>query len=831
MYYTNAVRRGDNILVRGISNGKAFKNKVPYKPTLFINTTNFNSKYKDIYGKPCGAVKFDSMKDAIEWQKENKHTCDVLGMDNFVLAYLGDTYPNDIEFDLAEIRICIIDIEVSAPEFPNPLHSKYPIDALTLYDSIRDTYYVWGVKPWSEKKSELDQSILDKVEYTHCTSEKDLLARFIMHWHSACPDVISGWNSDDFDMPYVHGRLMKVLGEGAANRLSPWEVVTVRDDKDQFGNLRLKINIYGVAMLDYLALYRKFTYTTRAFYKLGYIAQCELDDNKLEFEGSHEALAQENYQKYIDYNIKDVWIVKKLEEKLNLFSVAIGMAYAAKINYDDAFGPVKMWDAIIFNELKQQHVVIPKNRRSERQPFEGAYVKEPVPGFYEWMISFDLTSLHPMLMNQYNISPETKRGRAEWVSIDDYVNKVAVVKEPEFATAANGVLYTKEFKGVIPSVALKVFNKRVHHKGLQQEFKSKAKVESDPVKKAEYTKRAVLENVRQMAYKYSINSLYGSLGSPYFRYYDLDNAEAVTVSSQLVNRWIERKINEYLNSIIPGPAKSRSVAGDTDSNYFTFKDVVDTFPAFKGKSKPEIVEMLDQFAEKKIIPVINAATAELAEYMNAYDNFMTMKREAIASTGFWTAKKRYALDVWDMEGIRYKEPEIKITGLETVKSSTPKFCIPALEHCIEIILRNDNSKLLSYINQFEKEFSTRDYREIASITSVNNIRKYSDANGFPMKGATAQVKGALAYNRLKLKDRINDGDKVGLLPLKLPNKFNSPIIAYTSEGLSDDLKESVTAVIDYNALYAKTFLAPLELMTKAVGWKTEDTNDLLSFFE
>ena len=483
MYYTNAVKYGNNILVRGIANGKQIKQKVQYKPTLFVSTTDTSFGYKDIYGNPCCPIKFNDIRDAMDWQKVNKHTYDILGMDNFVLAYLGDTFKNDIDFNLDEIRTDIIDIEVSAPEFPNPLESKYPIDALTLYDNIDDVYYSWGVAPWSERKSELDPEILSKVQYYECGDEKSLLAKFIMHWSEKCPDVISGWNSDDFDLPYVHGRLEKVLGESAANKLSPWGVVIVRDEKDKFNNLRKKINIYGVSSLDYYALYLKFTYTPRAFYKLGYIASVELDDTKLEFEGSHENLAKTNYQKYIDYNIKDVWLVKKLDEKLNLFAVAIGMAYAARINYDDAFGPVKMWDAIIFNELKQQRVVIPKNKRVERQPYEGAYVKEPVPGFYEWIMSFDLTSLHPMLMNQYNISPETKVGRAKHVHIDDYVNKVVVVENPEFATAANGVQYTKEFKGVIPTVALKVFNKRVHHKNLQQEFKAKNELIKQELKK------------------------------------------------------------------------------------------------------------------------------------------------------------------------------------------------------------------------------------------------------------------------------------------------------------------------------------------------------------
>lgn len=827
-FYTNAVRFGGDILVRGIQNGRQVKTKVKYKPTLFVHCNSTDTKYRDIYNKPCIPVKFDDMWEAHSWKKENRQHSEILGMDDFAFAYLADQYPNDVPFDIDQIRIGIIDIEVTAPEFPEPKLAKYQIDAITLYDSIDDVYYSWGLDSWSSRKSELPAEIVDKVQYKCCPGEKELLSNFILHWLAKCPDVISGWNSDEFDLPYLYQRLNKVLGESSANRLSPWGIVQTRDKKDKFGGSKMVIDIYGVAALDYMALYKKFTYVNRPFYKLGYIASVELGDDKLDYDGDLSKLAAADHQKYIDYNIKDVWLVKQFDEKLALFSQAIGMAYSARINFGDAFSPVKMWDAIIFNEVKKNHIVIPEQRHPERKSFEGAYVKEPIPGFYRWVISFDLTSLHPMLMNQYNISPETIRGLVPHVHIDDYVYGRAVISDPEFATAANGMQYTKEFKGVIPIVALNVFNTRLKHKALQQEFKKKMLACGDPVKKAEYKKQMGLHYVKQMAAKRQINSLYGSLGSPYFRYYNINNAEAVTVSSQLVNRWIERYINEYLNSILP-EQKSRSVAGDTDSNYFTFDDVVKHFPAFKNKSDAEIVEMLDQFSEKRIIPVINKACEDLAKYMNAYDNFMSMKREAIASTAFWTAKKRYAMDVWDMEGARYKSPEIKITGLETVKASTPRFCVPALEECVRIILREDNDALFRHIDKFEKEFRTRDYREIAANTAVNNIAKYSDKEGNPIKGCPMNVRAALAYNKVAT-NKIKDGDKVGLLKLKQPNKFRTPVFAYTSDGLEGDLKDLVVAAIDYSELYDKVFMAPLELMTKAIGWKAEDTNDLSSFF-
>jgi len=827
-FYTNAVRSGGEILVRGIKNGKSVKTRVKYQPTLFVHCQSEDTKYRDIYGKKCMSVKFDNMWDAQNWMKENKGRGEVLGMENFYLAYLADLNPTPISFNIAQIRTAIIDIEVTAPEFPDPVAAKYEIDAITLHDSIDDVYYSWGLQPWASRKSELPPEVVEKVKYRECPTEKELLAHFIMHWKAACPDVISGWNSDGFDIPYLYQRLLKVLGESAAKRLSPWDVVIAKEKKDKYGQARLEVNIYGVAALDYLKLYMKFTYVKRAFYKLGFIALIELGDDKLDYEGDLSKLAAVNHQKYMDYNIKDVWLVKRFDEKLGLFSQAIGMAYSARINYDDAFSPVKMWDAIIFNHLKAENIVIPQLRHPDRQSFEGAYVKEPIPGFYKWVMSFDLTSLHPMLMNQYNISPECIRNRVDHVNIDDYVNGVAPIFNPELTTAANGMQYTKEFKGVIPIVALKVFNTRVHHKNLQQEFKQKAKDEKDPVLKAEYLAQMTLNNVIQMAAKIQINSLYGSLGSPYFRYYDVDNAEAVTVSSQLVNRWIERYITEYLNSILP-EQKERAIAGDTDSNYFTFDDVVNHFPAFKNKSDAEIVEMLDRFSEQKIIPVINKACDDLAKYMNAYDNFMSMKREAIASTAFWTAKKRYAMDVWDMEGLRYKEPQIKITGLETVKSSTPMFCVPALEKCVEIILREDNAALFKHMDDFEKEFKTRDYREIGSVTAVNNIKKYSDKEGNPIKGCPMNVRAALAYNKVA-KNKIKDGDKIGILKLKEPNKFRTPVFAYTSDGLEGDLKDAIVKSMDYYELYEKVFTAPLKLMTDAVGWKHEDSNDLASFF-
>lgn len=846
-FYTNVTKYGNNLLVRGYNDGEPFQEEVPFAPTLFVNTTE-ETPYKDIYGNFCMPVVKESIREMNEYIKHMKDISNVklLGMENYIFQYISDTYKN-VKYNFDHIRTAFVDIEVySRDGFPQPKDANAVIDAITHYDSIEDVYYVYGLKPWSKAKSGLvgkhkigtsgdeelvdfEKEILDKVNYRQYATEIDLLIGYLQKWSENPPDVVTGWNSEGFDFPYIVQRITNVLGEGSANKLSPWGRINKTLGRDKFGNERLHVDIVGVSQIDYMDAYIKFGFRPpRAFYSLDYISLVELGQNKLEYSGSHADLSDDDYQKYIDYNIKDVFLVHELNKKLALIRLIIGLSYYSCMNFQDPFSPVKMWDAIIFNKLRESKIVVPASNPGTRASFPGAYVKEPKPALYKWICSFDLTSLYPMLLNQYNISPETIRNKLHTdLLINDLINKLADIPNPELTTTPNGMQYTKEFKGVVPSVALEVFEARAHHKALAKEAKkNNNKVEE------------TLQNTLQMSKKIAINSLYGALGNIYFRYYDINNAAAVTTSGQLSIRWIERKLNEFFNKVC-GESKDRCIAIDTDSVYFNLEDFVEKY--LPNKSDDFICKALDKFCEEKVQQFINDSYDELAEYMNAYEQRMHMDREAIARTGFWTAKKRYALDVLNMEGYQYTQQEydkgknLKILGLETQKSSTPIFIQDKLKECIITILRNNNQTLLDDITQFESEFKKLDYNTICGITSVNGINKYSDKNGFPTKGAQVHMKGTLAFNRLAEKynvDKIKDGDKIRVLFLKVPNKLQSEAIAIPINGLPNEFPINyITDKIDYNKIYEKVFLSPLQLITDSIDWKTEDTVDITSFFE
>ena len=828
MFYTNAQVLGDKILLRGINDsGKPFKEKVNYSPTLFTNCID-ESKYKDIYGKFCVATKFDSIKACNDWIESNKHSqIDILGMQDHSLAYIADNFPDKIDYDSSKVRIAFIDIEVYSPdEFPDATKSEYPIDALTMYDSISKKYYVFSTKKWNKEDSELDKTILDNVIYKECFTETDLLSSFLNKWKQNYPDAVTGWNSNLFDLVTIYKRMKLLLGETVAKTLSPWNMILERKSYDDHGNDSINLNIYGIAFLDYYSLYKKFTYEPRAFYNLNYIAQVELNETKLEFDMSHAELSDKQPQTYVDYNIKDVFLVNKLDEKLRLIMLSIGVAYDSHINYKDIFSPVKMWDAIIFNDVKKSKIVIPKVKSHERESFTGAYVKEVIPGFYKWVISFDAESLYTSILNQLNISPETIRNRADRFSIEDLINKNVILPNPDLTYAPNGMQYTREFKGVIPSVGHKVFEARKVHKKQQLEYERLSENSSNKEEKQRYKNLAIIEKVTQEAKKYAINSLYGALGNVYFRYYNLDNAEALTTSGQLIIRFIEKKLNEYFNKILKTDV-DRCLAVDTDSNYFCVEDFVEKY--MPNKTTQEKVELLDKFCKEKLSAYLDKSSKELADYVNAYENRIFFKREIIADSAFWRSSKKYAMNVWDKEGVRYKQPKIKAMGIESQQSSIPKLVQDAMKECTRIILQEDQQSLIKYIEDFEINFKGLPCDSVAPITSVNGIKKYSDKDGNPIKGAQAHVKGALAYLRI-YKTGIKNGDKVSVLPLRVPNRFNSKHLAFPQSGIPSDIKEYVFSKVDHQELWEKVFFNSIKLTTDAIGWKCKDEVDLLSFF-
>jgi DNA polymerase elongation subunit (family B) len=474
--FLNTVVRGDNILERYLDgNNEEQVRKVPYKPSLFFNSKD-ETNYKDIYGNYVMRKKYDSLVDAREARKsyDGVHGASVLGMDNFGYAYMSDTY-NDMKPDMKNVRIAIVDIEVTAPCFPSPIVAIWEIDAITHYDYLEDQFYTWGCGEWCREKSVLPEEILNKLTYFRCTSEKDMLIKYLQFWAENPPVIISGWNSKFFDTPYIYQRILKVLGETNVRRLSPWKIVRCVEGADAYHNDTISIDILGVCELDYIKLYRKFVLEPRVSYKLDSIGEIEVGQKKIDF-SEYKNLADlkaRNHQLYIDYNIGDVDLVFRIDGARNLFNLAINIAYYAKINFDDVFSPIRTWDAILFNSLRQQNIVIPEKVQHPKERFMGAWVKEPnggAGGLFESILSVDLESLYPCVIMQWNISPETIVEEFHPQPIQKWVDGTAKFDTNDLSCNPNGVRYSKTKRGVIPIEIEKVFKQRKHHKKLNQQY-------------------------------------------------------------------------------------------------------------------------------------------------------------------------------------------------------------------------------------------------------------------------------------------------------------------------------------------------------------------------
>ena len=338
----------------------------------------------------------------------------------------------------------------------------------------------------------------------------------------------------------------------------------------------------------------------------------------------------------------------------------------------------------------------------------------------------------------------------------------------------------------------------------------------------------------QQVRKICLNSLYGALGNTYFRYYKLDNAEAVTYTGQVIIRWLERKLNEFLNKTLKTEDKDYVVASDTDSIYLVLGDMVDTLPSDVTSDKERVVSILDKFSKQMIEPFIAASCKELSDYLQCYEETLVMKRECISEKGIWTAKKRYILNVWDNEGVRYNEPSLKMMGIEAVKSSTPAPCRTYIKDCLKIVMNGTEDELIAYIEEKREHWNSLSPEEIGFPRTANNVDKYMDAMSLYKKGTPMHVRGALLFNHyLKTKNlinkynQINPGEKIKYLYLKTPNPTGENVISFISE-FPKEL--NFNSFIDYDIMYQKGFIDPLQGILDAIGWQAEKHATLFDFF-
>ena len=828
-FYTNVQMVGDNFLVRGYEDGKHFATREKFYPTLFVDSKK-KTKYKTLNGEYVEAIEPGTVRESRDFIKRYNEVenFNVYGNERFIYQYISDRYPDEeLKFDIDKIKLMTLDIEVKSEQgFPDVESAAEEILLISIQDYTTKQIRTWGLGPFKNTQ--------DNVIYKSFRTEYELLNDFINWWmiEENTPEVITGWNSKLYDIPYMCRRIERILGEKLMKRMSPWGLVT-EDRTVIMGREHISYDIGGVSQLDYLDLYKKFTYKAQESYRLDYIASVELGQKKLdhsEFD-TFKDFYTNGWQKFVEYNIIDVELVDRLEDKMKLIELAITMAYDAKVNFADVFFQVRMWDTIIYNYLKKRNIVIPPKDRSEKNDkYAGAYVKEPIPGKYDWVVSFDLNSLYPHLIMQYNISPETLiETRHPSVTVDRLLSEQEVI-EGDYAVCANGAQFRKDVRGFLPELMDKMYGERVI-------FKKKmlvAKQQYEKTKTKTLEKEIARCNNIQMAKKISLNSAYGAIGNQYFRYYKLANAEAITLSGQVSIRWIENKMNQKMNKVLKTEEVDYVIASDTDSIYLNLGPLVEAVYKGREKTNESVVTFLNKICEMEFEPYIESSYQALADYVNAYDQKMVMKRENIAERGIWTAKKRYILNVWDSEGVRYEEPKLKMMGIEAVKSSTPAPCRAMIKDALKLIMNDTEENVQKFIEECRTNFRKLPPEEIAFPRTANNIQKYKAHSTIYAKGTPIHIRGALLFNHYvkqkKLDNKyslIGNGEKVKFLYLKKPNIIQENVLSFIQD-FPHEL--GLDKYIDYDLQFDKSFVEPLRAILNAIEWDVEKTANLESFF-
>jgi len=828
-FYTNIQLAGDTILYRGYEDGQPVQFRAHFSPTLYVLSKN-TEEYKTLDGRNVSPIDFTNTRSAREFikQYDGVEGFEIHGYDRFVYQYIRREFPGEVDYDISQMKIYAMDIEVQCENgFPNVEEAAEEMLSITIKDMVTKQYYCWCTREFEAPKG---------VKAEFFWTEHEMLSNFLKWWGENTPDILTGWNVNLYDVPYIARRVCRVLGEKWMKGLSPWNRANEREVYVK-GRKNIAYDISGVNILDYLDLYRKFTYSNQESYRLDHIAFVELGQRKVdhsEYENFKDFYTSD-WQKFMEYNIQDVELIDRLEDKMKLLELAITMSYDAKVNFEDVYSQVRMWDTMIYNYLTDRHIVVPPKKGAKKdEKYAGAYVKEPIPGKYDWVVSFDLNSLYPHLIMQYNISPETLVDARHPTATVDKILGQQINVDKEYCVCANGAQYRKDVHGFLPEMMQEIYNERTIYKKRMLESKQALEHATTPAETLALQKDISKFNNIQMARKIQLNSAYGAIGNQYFRYYNLANAEAITLSGQVSIRWIEGKVNQYLNKLLKTEDHDYVIASDTDSIYICLDLLVRSVFDGKEVSTERIVNFLDAACKKQIEPFIDKSYQQLADYVGAYEQKMFMKRENIANKGIWTAKKRYILNVWDSEGVRYEKPKLKIMGIEAVKSSTPAACRTSIRDCLKVIMNENEEAAQKFIADFKDEFTSLPIEDISFPRGCNNLNKWSHPATIYSKGTPIHVRGALLYNFHNKKNKlthkyplIQDGEKIKFVYLKTPNKIGENVISY----LNTFPKEfGLDKQVDYDLQFGKSFLDPIKVIMDVIGWQPEKIASLEFLF-
>jgi DNA polymerase elongation subunit (family B) len=807
-----------------------------YKKYAYVK--NRAGTYVSLYG--------DKLKRINKWDKDQPELfeSDV----NPEIRVLVDNYTDSDEVSEGH-RTMIFDIEVEVTDgFPDVRKANNKITSIAFNDSILDKYYCYVLDPLSKLKTEVKRANGDII--VSFEDEYDLLNAFFKKYMEIQPTILTGWNIEFFDISYLYNRASQIVSQSVANLLSPINIVRWSDFHNRY-------KIAGVNVLDYLALYKKYTFSQRPSYRLGAIGEYEVGEKKVEYEGTLNDLYENDLEKFVQYNLQDVKLVKKIDDKLNFIEIARGLAHLGHVPYEDVFMSSRYLEGAILVYLRNNNIVAPNKPKNKikkgDKKFVGAYVQDPIKGKHNWVYDLDITSMYPSSIMSLNISPETKIGKIEGWNPEEFLKesnkKTYSITQGEkllgrftevelknfldsknVGVATNGVMYRTDKDGLLSALLRKWFDERVEYRKLSRKFHEEGDKE-----KSDYFDR------RQYLQKVLLNSLYGVLGLPVFRFYDVDNAEAVTYTGQSLIKFTKKIANNYYNKEL-GDAKNHCIYIDTDSVFYSALPLV-------TKRYPYLDIRNEDKMSKAILQIAN----EVQDYLNmSYDYFakkfcnldkhrFDIKQEVIAKSGLFVTKKRYGLKIINDNGKKVNKMMIK--GLDTVRSSFPIAMRELLSKLLEdILMEVPKQKLDKYLINFKNSMKLMDFNKIAIPTSVKGIKKYRDSEGGIFHtyklGTPVHVKSSLFYNDMlkyfkvtKKYSPIYNGEKIKWVYLK-NNPIGIETIAYKGHEDPPQILDFIRQYINPDKLYKQALHKKIMMLYEALGWEepTDATKTIERFF-
>ena len=807
-----------------------------YNPYLYVETnqkTNFKSLFKTNLKKKI----FKTQKNRSAFTKSCgiKRLFENISTDQQFLIDQFHTKNQKPDFNKNPLKVLFLDIETYSPDhFPIPSKALDPINVITVYDTLKSRFISWGTKKLNND--------IKNCTYAHCTSESQLLDCFLSYIEQDYPDILTGWNSEFFDIPYIINRVSKVLSEDDAKRLSPIKNVYSTTRQGIFGSLQTRWYIKGISCIDYLDVYKKFSIGLRESYKLDAIAELELGDKKVDYGNTNlSSLADEDWQTFVEYNVQDVNLLVKMEDKLHYLELLRMLAYTGLTTFESAMGTLSVITGACVIKARESNKIIPtfvKDGSGDR--YEGAYVGEPQRGFQENVISFDANSLYPNIMISLNLSPETKVGRI----IDTSDNQITIkhvngqvyeiarekflefIEKEQISISKAKILFTQKYKGIVPEIVDRLYQQRVAIKKELTKCRTQlSKLDQKDPEYANIKRRLEQADIKQFTIKILINTFYGYFGNKHAPMGDSDIARSITLTGQAVIKQSNKILKDYIYkraNIKEGSVIEPIIYNDTDSSYISIKTIIDncnvTFTK-DNKITSEVykeVQLIEDHLNKEI-------TKWAKKSLNSKDSRFVFKRESICDIGMFLQKKRYVLHILDDEG--FPVNKFKYTGVEVVRTTMPNAIKPHVKNIIETMLKTksltDTNEAFLKTYEIFKDLPLEDY---AFVMGIKDYDKYaSRCDGFKIcKGMPIHVKSSYMYNMLLKKyniegnyEEISSGDKVRYFYVKQPNKYGIGAIAYKYY-YPEEFKANL--IPDIELMFHKIVFQGIERFYDAVNW-------------